>query len=262
MKRYNIVIHRLREFCDKLNFIELFTQNKLGILTVCDDPKAMCTFNYGGYVWPLPQSNIIWLEHELLTNQDLTGIYSICTMYKNDPDYTKKNIENVFEADIVTPKFEFVTFGQYSDIIATIVNLLRELGFLEKYVFTNYNHIAKRRGSKELTIDDLAPSKQVTFVEYIPIKKWGMKYTTKVYIQQKEILVLSEHLTESNELLETFLTLDDGHLSNYLYAQFSKERVDDELFKFINTRGKPTVSCSIHIPNLMNVMHDLDMLFN
>lgn len=260
MKRYNTVIHLLRQFLDKLNFIELFTQNKLSILTICDDPKAMCTFNYGGYIWPLPQSSVIWLEYELLKNSDLIGIYTVCTTYKNDPNYTKKNSENVFEADIVTPKFEFVTFGQYSDIIVIVVNLLQDLGFITKYTFTNYNQVAKRRGSEDLSVDDIAPTKDVTFVEHVPVQKWGMKYTSKVYINQKEILTFAEHLTDSNELLETFLTLDNGHLSDYLYAQFSKERVDDELFKFINTRGKTTVSCSIDIPNLMNVMYDLNMI--
>jgi hypothetical protein len=260
MKRYNTVIHLLRQFLDKLNFIELFTQNKLSILTICDDPKAMCTFNYGGYVWPLPQSSIIWLEYELLKNQELKGIYTACTTYKNDPNYTKKMSENVFEADIVTPKFEFVTFGEYSDIIVLVVNLLQDLGFLDKYTFVNYSQVAKRRGSVDLNVDDVAPTKVVTFVEYTPVKKWGMKYTSKVYISQKEILTFAEHLTDSNELLETFLTLDNGHLSDYLYSQFSKERVDDELFKFINTRGKTTVSCSIDIPNLMNVMFDMNMI--
>lgn len=260
MKRYNNVIHLLRQFLDKLNFIELFTQNKLSILTICDDPKTMCTFNYGGYVWPLPQSSIIWLEYELLKHPDLSGIYTACTTYKNDPNYTKKQSENVFEADIVTPKFEFVTFGEYTDIHVLVINLLQEIGFLEKYTFVNYNQIAKRIGSQDLTIEEFAPTNVVTFVQYIPVQKWGMKYTSKVYIQKKEIMSFSEHLSDSNELLETFLTLDNGHLSDYLYAQFSKERVDDELFKFINTRGKTTVSCSIDIPNLMNVMFELNML--
>ena len=68
MKRYSIVINLVRNFLNKLNFIELFTQNKLSILTICNEPKSMCTFNYGGYVWPLPQSSIIWLEYELINN--------------------------------------------------------------------------------------------------------------------------------------------------------------------------------------------------
>lgn len=260
MKRYNTVIHLLRKFLDKLNFIELFTQNKLGILTICDDPKAMCTFNYGGYVWPLPQSSIIWLEHELFTNPDLAGIYTVCTTYKNDPNYSKKKSDNILEADVVVPNFEFVTFGEYSEIILLVVNLLQELGFLEKYTFVNYNQLVKRHGSTNLSIDVLAPTKGVTFVEHVPNQKWGMKYTSKVYIYQTEILSFSEHLKDSNDLLETFFTLDNGHLSEYLYAQFSKERVDKELFNFINTRGKTVVSCSINIPNLMNVMFDLNMI--
>lgn len=260
MKKYNTVIHLLRQFLDKMNFIELFTQNKLSILTVCDDPKSMCTFNYGGYVWPLPQSSIIWLEYELLTNQDLVGIYTLCTTYKNDSNYTRKQSENIFEADVVTPKFEFVTFGDYSDINTMVVNLLQELGFLDKYTFVNYNKIAKRRGSTDLSVQDIVPTKVVTFVDYIPEQKWGMKYTSKVYILQTEVMTFSEHLKDSNELLETFLTLDNGHLAEYLYAQFSKERVDDELFKFINTRGRSVISCSIDVLNLMNVMYDLNMM--
>lgn len=263
MKKYSILINLIRNFLNKLNFIELFTQNKLSILTICNDPKSMCTFNYGGYVWPLPQSGIIWLEHELINLNEMNnpgGIYTMCTCYKNDPNYTRKMSENIFEADIVTPIFEFAAFGQYSDMQTMVINLLQELGFRTKFNIINYNQIAKKRGSRELDITDIVTDKIVTFLEYIPNPKWGMKYTTQVIILQTDVLTFSEHITDSNDLLETFYTYDNGSLAEYLYSQFSKERVDDELYKFINTREKNIVSCSINIPNLMNVMYKLNML--
>ena len=141
-----------------------------------------------------------------------------------------------------------------------IINLLHELGFRSTFNFINYNQIAKRRGSRDISINDVPSDKIVNFVEYYPTQKWGMKYTSKVIILQTEVITFSEHLTDSNELLETFLTIDNGNLSEYLYSQFSKERVDEELYKFIKTRQKSVVSCSINISNLLQVMTSLNMI--
>lgn len=260
MKKYSILINLLRNFFDKHNFIEIQTQNRLSVLVACHEPKLMCTLNYGGYVWPLPQSSIIWLEYELLNNTNIPGVYSLCTSYKNDPNYTRTMSENVFEADIVTPLFEIVTFGQYTDMHNIVVNLLRDLGFMEKYTFQDYNQLAKRRGSRALSISDITPQNSVTFLENVPKLKWGMESMSQVYINHSEILTFAHHTADPNSLIQNFLTLDDGNVADYLYSQFSKERVDEELYKFAGVRGKSTISCSINILNLMAAMTNIKLI--
>ena len=68
-KKYNDAVTELRSFFLSKNFLEVHTQNRLSILAACEDPETVATYNYGGNVWPLPQTGQMWLEYELL--QDL-----------------------------------------------------------------------------------------------------------------------------------------------------------------------------------------------
>lgn len=263
MKKYSNLINMIRKFFNKQNFIEVHTQNKLSLLSACNEYKLMCTFNYGGYVWPLPQSSITLLYYDLLKYSHLPGIYTICTSYKNDPNYTKMMAENIFEADIVSPLFEFITFGTYNDIYKTIIDLLEDLGFNNsKYKIIKYGDVAKRRGvtiispSDELNIG--STNADIVFLENIPILKWGMKQTSKVIVNKLEILSFSEHIKEPRDIIESFLTVDNGQLSDFLYSQFSKERIDDELYKFAKLKPKNVVSCSINITNLSAILDKLN----
>lgn len=264
MKKYSNIINIIRKFFNKQNFIEIHTQNKLSLLCACDEYKLMCTFNYGGYVWPLPQSSLILLYYDLLKYSHLPGIYTICTSYKNDPNYTKSNADNVFEADIVKPLFECITFGKYIDIYKTIIELFEELGFSNStYKFLKYTDIAKRRGVKIVSLNDeleiSSDIMDIVFLENIPTLKWGMKQTSKVIVNKLEILTFSEHLKEPHDIIESFLTVDNGQLSEYLFSQFSKERIEDELYKFAELKPKNVVSCSINIINLSIIMNKLNM---
>lgn len=265
MKIYSNIINTIRKFFNKQNFIEVHTHNKLSLLSACNEYKLMCTFNYGGYIWPLPQSSIILLYYDLLKYSHLPGMYTVCTSYKNDPNYTKLMAENVFEADIVSPLFECITFGKYIDINKTIIDLFEDLGFNNsKYKFIKYSDIAKKKGvqiispTDELNISS-TNSADIVFLENIPILKWGMKQTSKVIVNKLEILSFSEHMKDPLDIIESFLTVDNGQLSDYLYSQFSKERVEDELYKFAELKPKTVVSCSINITNLSIVMNKLNM---
>ena len=208
MNTYSIIVNKLRDFLDKLNFIETRAQNKLSLLTIADEPKLMCTFNYGGYVWPLPQSNLLLLQLELLTYPSLSGIYNICTSYKNNPDYTRF-YNNICETDIVSPLFEFVMFGRYIDVKNIVLNILEELNFGPKstYIITSYDVVAKRYGSKELTVEkelNILSDSNVFILEYIPKPVWNVKkigntqYLSKIIIDNLEVATFMEYSTNSN----------------------------------------------------------------
>jgi hypothetical protein len=263
MKKYSFIINTLRNFFNKQNFVEIYTQNKLTLLSACNEYKLMCTFNYGGYVWPLPQSSVILMYYDLLINPELPGIYTLCTSYKNDQNYTKSMSDNFLQADIVSPLFECITFGNYVDMYNTIIDLLTELGFNNsKYKFIKYADVAKKKGVKIVSYNDelgISTDADIVFLEYIPTLKWGMKQTSKVIVNKLEILSFSEHMKEPRDIIESFLTVDNGQLSEFLYSQFSKERIEDELYKFTDLKPKNVVSCSINITNLSTAMNKLNM---
>ena len=52
-----------------------------------EDPFNVETFKYGEHVWPLPQTGQMWLEYELLKNQereDVDGYFCLTTSYRNE----------------------------------------------------------------------------------------------------------------------------------------------------------------------------------
>lgn len=257
MKKYSIVVNILRNVFDKLNFIEIHTQNRLSILTIFDNPKLMCTFNYGGFIWPLPQSNLTWLQYDLLTNSFLPGVYTICTSYKNDPNYSKQADSKLGDTDIVLPYFEFVTFGKYNDMKNLILNVFEELGFgpKSKYNIVSYNDVAKRRGSKEI-INNESLSPGVVLLESLSKPIWGVKKNcaSHIIIDKLEIATFMEYSTDSNDIIQSFLTINNGDNAEFIYSQFSKERVDNELYKFAHLNLLERVGCSINITNLIEVM--------
>jgi len=84
-KDWNDYIPNVRNFFNEKGFIECYAQNRLSILAACEDPRTIATFNYAGQVWPLPQTNQMWLEHELLNDPAATGFFCISTSFRNEP---------------------------------------------------------------------------------------------------------------------------------------------------------------------------------
>ena len=143
---FNSVVSRLRAFFISKKFIEVHTQNRLSILAACEDPQTISTFNYGGQVWPLPQTGQMWLEHELLSNPDADGFFCLSTSYRNEPDPVPGRHDKIF------PMFEFEMKGGMDKLLEMEKELLEFLGFGSKDSFPegNYEDIAKDYNVTEL----------------------------------------------------------------------------------------------------------------
>ena len=86
-KEFTDVVTELRSFFLSKNFYEVHTQNRLSILAACEDPETVASYNYGGNVWPLPQTGQMWLEHELLSNPKAEGFFCVSTSYRAEPHF-------------------------------------------------------------------------------------------------------------------------------------------------------------------------------
>ena len=72
---FHKTVRKLRDFFESRGFIEVHTQSRLSILAACEDPTTISTYNYGGQVWPLPQTGQMWLEYEILKNPEAPGFF-------------------------------------------------------------------------------------------------------------------------------------------------------------------------------------------
>ena len=85
-KKFSETVDLLRSFFLSKNFLEVHTQNRLSILAACEDPETVATYNYGGNIWPLPQTGQMWLEYELLSNPSVEGFFCVSTSYRAEPN--------------------------------------------------------------------------------------------------------------------------------------------------------------------------------
>ena len=109
--------------------------------------QTISTYNYGGKIWPLPQTAQMWLEDVLLSDPDLKGAFTVSTSYRNEPDPVPGRHELTF------PMFEFEMKGNMTDLENLMISLCKDLGFSQtdgSFPGGDYNNVAKMYGVKEL----------------------------------------------------------------------------------------------------------------
>src|SRR3989344_2621855 len=141
---FSKVSKMLREFFDREGFIEVHTQSRLSILSACEDPRTISTYDYAGKVYPLPQTGQMWLEYELLTHPDDIGFYTLSTSYRNEPNPIQGR------HDLIFPMFEFEFKGDIENLVTLETKLLSYLGFEKPFYREDYRNIAKKYEVTEL----------------------------------------------------------------------------------------------------------------
>ena len=134
-KTYDELVQKMRKFFLNKGFIEVPTQSRLSILAACENPHSVKTFEYGGLVWPLPQTGQMWLELELLKNPGWNGVFCISTSYREE----KNPIPG--RHDLIFPMFEFESKGTMKDLIKLEGDLLAYLGFSDSMAEVDYEDL-------------------------------------------------------------------------------------------------------------------------
>lgn len=249
-KEYDFALNLLRNFFRGRGFVETAVQHRLSILSACEDPFNVATFNYAGEVWPLPQTGQMWLEYELLRNPDVSGFYCVTTSYRQEPDPQPGRHNLIF------PMFEFETHSDMNALLSLESDLLHALGFrygyldsgeLWRYPHADYSWVAERYGVKELTAEhevriekDFGPLFFLcNFPEYTS-PFWNMKRDgdaakkIDVILHGVETIGSAERSTDTDEMRERFHSISGGAYAKTLYAKFTKERVERELEAFLS----------------------------
>lgn len=240
---FSKIIQKLRSFFIKKGFVEVHTQDRLSILAACEDPTTVATFNYAGEIWPLPQTGQMWLEHELLTQPDLPGVFCVSTSYRNEKNPVPGRHKIIF------PMFEFELRGTIDDLRSLEEELLEDLGFGKKkdFIHKSYNDLASHYGVKDISHKEENMMEKdfgsVIFLEKFPLHTspfWNMKkdgeYANKidVILCGNETIGSAERSTNKKEMEEQFRTISSGQYARLLFDLFGKERVERELKEFLS----------------------------
>ena len=242
---FHTVVARLREFFEGRGFTEVHTQSRLSILAACEDPTTIATFNYGGQVWPLPQTGQMQLEYELLKNPDSPGFFCLSTSFRNEPTPVEGRHDKIF------PMFEFEVRGGMDVLLELEKDLLVHLGFGEKEKFPegDYKDICVKYETDELEHEHEEQLRKdhgpVYFLKMFPNTTspfWNMKQSKEVngcankidvILHGMETIGSAERSTNVEEMREQFYNISDGQYAKILFGNFTRERVEGELNEFL-----------------------------
>ena len=286
----------LRSFFTERGFLEVHTQSRLSILAACEDPTTVTTFEYLGTIWPLPQTGQMWLEHELLKDPLLTGVFCLSTSYRQEPNPIKGRHELIF------PMFEFESPGDFHDLLQLESDLAVHLGF------ENLNHASYENtqfpGGKYMDVVNRynTPDNELTatherylydkygdvfFLTHFPFHTspfWNMKVSRDkwkvggkdsmipreiegdiamkcdVILGGMETIGSAERSTNVDEMRSQFHTISDGLYSKLLYDKFGKDRVEKELEEFLSYDFFPRFGGGIGITRLISALRHIAFL--
>ncbi len=239
---YNELVQKMRSFFVQRGFKEVPTQSRLSILAACENPHSVKTFEYGGLIWPLPQTGQMWLEHELLKNPDWEGVFCISTSYREEKNPIPGRHELIF------PMFEFESKGGMKELIKLEGDLLTYLGFGNEMIEVTYDDVCEEYGGVPILEDEhetrmWKEKGPVVSLQYFPLRTnpfWNMKHNiggifnkVDVILYGQETIGSAERSCDVEKMREMFYTIEGGGYSAKLFELFGKERVESELEEFL-----------------------------
>jgi aspartyl/asparaginyl-tRNA synthetase len=239
---YNELVQKMRKFFLERGFKEVPTQSRLSILAACENPHSVKTFEYGGLIWPLPQTGQMWLEYELLKNPEWNGVFCVSTSYREEKNPIPGRHELIF------PMFEFESKGTMEDLIKMEGDLLAYLGFGDEMVQVKYDDVCEEYGGVPI-LEDEHESRMwnekgnVVSLQHFPIRTnpfWNMKHNNDgifnkvdVILYGQETIGSAERSCDVEKMREMFYAIENGAYCAKLFELFGKERVEAELEEFL-----------------------------
>ena len=257
-KDFTDVVTELRSFFLSKNFLEVHTQNRLSILAACEDPETVATYNYGGNIWPLPQTGQMWLEHELLSNPKEEGFFCLSTSYRAEPNPVPGRHETIF------PMFEFEMKGGVEELKEMEIELCHWLGvdFSPEDIQT-YDDWTNQFNTKELDHDH---EKKIGTGMITHFPEWtspfwnmarnddGTSKKIDVILGGMETIGSAERSTDKEQMRDTFYTISDGGYAQLIIDKFGKERVEKELDDFLSFDFFPRSGGGIGVTRLISAL--------
>jgi len=257
-QKYTDAVTELRSFFLSKNFLEVHTQNRLSILAACEDPETVASYEYGGNIWPLPQTGQMWLEHELLSDPSKEGFFCVSTSYRAEPNPVPGRHETIF------PMFEFEMKGGVKELQDMEWELCEWLGLpLSKSQIKKYDKWAELFNTKEVDHDH---EKQIGRGMITDFPEWtspfwnmarnedGTSKKIDVILGGQETIGSAERSTDKDQMRNTFYTISDGGYAQLIIDKFGKKRVEDELEKFLDFDFFPRSGGGIGVTRIISAL--------
>jgi hypothetical protein len=262
LQNYDFIIKKLRcFFSDYKGFLEVPVQSRVSILAACEDPSTIASFSVGGESWPLPQTGQMWLEHEILKEPGLKGVFCVSTSYRDEKNPIPGRHDRIF------PMFEFESVGDFNALKKLVRELLEYLGFDEpcevdyEEMCEKYGVYSLEAGHEEQIAKEFGNS--VMLVGF-PIRThpfWNMKHFAEgiynkldVLLHGMETIGSAERAVNVEEMRENFKKISKGEYSQLLFDNFGKERVMQELEKYFLHNMIPRFGGGIGVTRLARAM--------
>lgn len=263
-KTYNELVQKMRTFFLEKGYVEVPDGIRLSILAACENPHSITTFNLTNnegnpVIYPLPQTNQMVLEEQLLQNPDWPGVFSITTSYRDE----KKPIEGRHKK--VFKMFEFESKGTMSDLIKIQSDLLKYLGF-DVPVEVNYEDVCDEYGGVSILEDEheyrmWKEKGNVISLQNFPLRTnpfWNMKSgenntfkKVDVILYGQETFGSAERSCNTEEMRKMFYSIEDGKYSGKMIELFGEERVKQELEEFLSHNFFSRFGCGIGFTRLI-----------
>ena len=264
-QKFTDTVGLLRSFFLDKGFLEVHTQNRLSILAACEDPFNVATYNYAGKVWPLPQTGQMWLEHELLSKPDSKGFFCVSTSYRQEPNAIPGR------HDIIFPMFEFEMPGDINDLKSMEYELVEYLGFRKPEERTyeewqkHYSIEGELEAEHETKMYDEFETTMITDFPEFTSPFWNMsRYDDGIHSKKIDVILggmetigSAERSTNVDMMRDTFHTITNGAYSELLFNLFGKDRVEEELEKFLEFDFFPRVGGGIGITRMIPALEHI-----
>ena len=235
---YTLIVDKLRAFFQSNGFLEVSVQDKLSVLSACEDPSTMSIFSYGGLVWPLPQTGQLMLERELLKNPlGPRGYFCVTTSYRNEHNPVPGRHDGIF------PMVEYEMRGGVSELAVLQRKLLDFFGF-DKFYTAEYPGGEYLEVSAEFGKDRAGEREEKLRREYGPVyflrndadsptPFWNGK-KLDVILHGIETIGGAERLCNVHAMRRRFYEIDEGRYASTLFSHFTRERVEKELDDYLS----------------------------
>ena len=268
---FDSMIKKLRGFFMSNNYIETYPQPRLSILAACEDPKTVRSFQFSKELWPLAQTNQMWLERDLLINaNNLDGVYCLTTSYRDEPNPIPGRHQKIFGM------FEAEHKGNFEDLLNTLSEIVIHLGFVNKkedIPFFTYDHLCDLYKTDTLeSYHETLMWKEfgdVVGITNFPERShpfWNMKqsgvnkHNEKLFnkcdliICGQETFGSAERSIDPEQMKYSFNNISDGMYANLLFEQFGKDRVMLELEEYLNLAMIPRWGFGMGVNRLLRAM--------
>ena len=259
---HSTTMNLIRSFFESRGLTQIDTNSKLSILAACEDPTTIVPFHYAGQDWPLPQTGQMHLEHALLNNPGSLGYFCMSISYRDEPDPVEDR-----HAPGPFWMAEFEIPGDIEVLEQFECDLMTHLGFGTDFPSADYKRVAKFYETDELTHEHETRMQDdygnVFLLKNFPNSTspfWNMKNdgTTAskidVIVCGMETIGSAERSCDTDEMRYMFDTISDGAYRDILYTQFTRERVEKELNKFLAHDFFPRCGGGIGIIRMMKAL--------